>query len=68
MIYKRVGSGIFPVVVDLEERKRRAAEVLQMHANEGQMPVFLTCLEAEVLEEALDLYLAKHAEGGQNNG
>ena len=69
MIYKRVGSEIFPVSVCEEEHKRDTAEVLRVKVRDSnKVPMRFTFVEVAVLEEALNLYLAKHAEGGQYNG
>ena len=69
MIYKRVGSEIFPISISDEEYRRDSAEVLRVKVRDSnKVPMRFTFVEVAVLEEALNLYLAKHAEGGQYNG
>ena len=69
MIYKRVGSEIFPVSVCEEEHKRDTAEVLRVKVRDSnKVPMQFTFVEVEILEEALNLYLTQHSEGGKDNG
>ncbi len=69
MIYKRVGSEIFPVSVCEEEHKRDTAEVLRVKVRDSnKVPMRFTFVEVEILEEALNLYLTQHSEGGKDNG